>query len=244
MLSLFVSVSNPGPTNIFTGKWNLCLQIINYEAHPKCELPGMPPKFLIVSVNTNLLLVAPKISTQERRWTNASDQVESHREDNIAGVKPNHRGCRLMDQRAESIYQPVLFGLNSVSVFLSWETAHKIKVLDAVKKLEGLEAGHKRKLSISLLFCGTRTLQSTAHSHSSYLPRLPFPNLPDPWRNLSFQPWAEANWRLSKAFLNRVILGSAWKHPHSQEMSSVDTALTWAALWSSAATDVLGPNTD
>lgn len=133
---------------------------------------------------------------------------------------------------------------DSVSVFLSWETAHKIKVLDAVKKLEGLEAGHKRKLSISLLFCGTRTLQSTAHSHSSYLPRLPFPNLPDPWRNLSFQPWAEANWRLSKAFLNRVILGSAWKHPHSQEMSSVDTALTWAALWSSAATDVLGPNTD
>lgn len=39
--------------NYFQGEWSLCLQIINQEAHPKCELPRMPTTVLVVSDSTS-----------------------------------------------------------------------------------------------------------------------------------------------------------------------------------------------
>lgn len=141
----------------FTGKWNLCLQIISQEVHPKYELPGMSTEFLVVSANTNWLFsLWKKMFTQEGRWINASDQAESYREDNSAGAKHHHRDCWLMSQGPESIYQQIQFGSNSDFVCLSWEATHKLWMLAALEKLEGLEARLQSllELSISCPFCG------------------------------------------------------------------------------------------
>lgn len=61
-----------------------------------------------------------------------------------------------MSQGPESIYQQIQFGPNSAFVGVSWEATHKLWMLAALEKLEGLEARLQSLLglSISCPFCG------------------------------------------------------------------------------------------
>lgn len=119
---------------IFTGKWNLCLQIISHEPHSKCEVSEMLPKFLVASASTSY-------SGEKNQCLGTSRRQQ--RGNNTPSMTYSHRGCGLVNQRAESIYQQVLFDPVSVSTFLIWETPLKTGCWLLLKGWKGWNLDHK-----------------------------------------------------------------------------------------------------
>ena len=111
--------------NYFQGEWSLCLQIINQEAHPKCELPRMPTTVLVVSDSTSWSFCL-SCSTCCLWWEGKSvPQAKQKSTRRMTVLMWNTvRGYWLKNQRVKSIYQQVLFGQHGVFVSLNWETAH------------------------------------------------------------------------------------------------------------------------
>lgn len=126
--------------NYLQGKWSLCLQIINQEAHPKWEYPRMPTTFLVVSDSTSWSFCL-SCSTCCLWWEGKpvpQDKQKSTRRMTVL-MWNTVRGYWLKNQRVKSIYQQVPFGQHGVFVSLNWETAYDIWMLAALEKVEGLE---------------------------------------------------------------------------------------------------------